>query len=231
MDETMRISGSPREEPSGGSKRKRKVLSCYDCRRRKLRCDRRHPSCSRCQRAGQADSCSYDEWHSQPRHPEPSSPLSPKQSKPTAQAPLEWSSPTPLPHLRQISQMESRPSTLKASQTSGTWQLLGVSSAMKTSKQRPAVSADNKLSFCSPLEAIQPETVIFRGENFKTQYYGGSNPTSIIAHVGYLSLLISMNLMNIVSRTSIVYEGGYHAPLFSCTRPTRVENAADEMES
>ena len=41
------------------AKRKRKAFSCYDCRRRKLKCDREHPACSRCTKAGHADSCRY----------------------------------------------------------------------------------------------------------------------------------------------------------------------------
>lgn len=40
-------------------KRRRKVLSCYDCRRRKLQCDRSMPACSRCTKTGQASSCLY----------------------------------------------------------------------------------------------------------------------------------------------------------------------------
>nr|POE65191.1 transcription factor lepe [Quercus suber] len=42
-------------------KRRRKVLSCYDCRRRKLQCDRSTPACSRCTKAGQASTCLYIE--------------------------------------------------------------------------------------------------------------------------------------------------------------------------
>ncbi|KAF2757204.1 hypothetical protein EJ05DRAFT_477420 [Pseudovirgaria hyperparasitica] len=41
-------------------KRKRKALSCYDCKRRKLRCDRITPACGRCTASGKADSCRYD---------------------------------------------------------------------------------------------------------------------------------------------------------------------------
>lgn len=46
---------------TGGSdrKRRRKVLSCYDCRRRKLQCDRALPACGRCTKAGQASNCLY----------------------------------------------------------------------------------------------------------------------------------------------------------------------------
>src|ERR1700755_3574115 len=48
-------------DAAGGSerKRRRKVLSCYDCRRRKLQCDRGMPACGRCTKAGQAATCIY----------------------------------------------------------------------------------------------------------------------------------------------------------------------------
>ena len=44
---------------TGLRKRRRKALSCYECRRRKVKCDRGTPSCNRCKETGQAGSCSY----------------------------------------------------------------------------------------------------------------------------------------------------------------------------
>lgn len=53
---------SPPDDGAGGDrKRRRKVLSCYDCRRRKLQCDRVMPACGRCVKAGQESSCVYSE--------------------------------------------------------------------------------------------------------------------------------------------------------------------------
>lgn len=73
---------------------------------------------------------------------------------------------------------------MEASQTSGTWQLRGeVEPINKESEQRPAIRADAESIFQIPRPSTPTETIIFRGENFKTQYYGGSNPTSLIAHV------------------------------------------------
>jgi hypothetical protein len=40
-------------------KRNRKTLSCNNCRRQKLKCDRETPACSRCGSTGNADSCTY----------------------------------------------------------------------------------------------------------------------------------------------------------------------------
>src|ERR1700760_257491 len=41
-------------------KRKRRIFSCSECRRKKLRCDRVYPSCGRCQESSHTTSCVYD---------------------------------------------------------------------------------------------------------------------------------------------------------------------------
>jgi hypothetical protein len=49
------------EDTPEAARRKRKqraVLSCNDCRRRKLKCDRELP-CNRCKHGGVADKCAY----------------------------------------------------------------------------------------------------------------------------------------------------------------------------
>lgn len=54
---------SPDHDGSPGGKRaskKRKVLSCFACRNRKMKCDRIYPVCGRCQKTGRADQCTYD---------------------------------------------------------------------------------------------------------------------------------------------------------------------------
>jgi hypothetical protein len=54
---------SPEQDGSPEGKRaskKRKVLSCYACRNRKMKCDRVYPVCGRCQKTGRADQCTYD---------------------------------------------------------------------------------------------------------------------------------------------------------------------------
>lgn len=42
-----------------GQKRRRIALSCVDCRRRKVKCDRTYPQCIRCQKGGYGDKCVY----------------------------------------------------------------------------------------------------------------------------------------------------------------------------
>ncbi|KAF4626699.1 hypothetical protein G7Y89_g11459 [Cudoniella acicularis] len=48
------------------------------------------------------------------------------------------------------------------------------SNIAEVSEHRPHIKAGNG--------STAPETIIFRGKIFKTQYYSSSNPTSIIAH-------------------------------------------------
>ncbi|EEA29090.1 hypothetical protein TMatcc_002537 [Talaromyces marneffei ATCC 18224] len=180
------------------AKRKRKTLSCYECRRRKLKCDREEPSCGRCRKAAQPELCSYLYDVSslsatrQPSNPPgllPPSSSAPQQPDPSSHGissrnHLAYSSlPRVASQFLDISGKEYTPSTVQAVQNQGTWQLLGhVSLAANGAEARPAINADVADVAAGSQESIPKETVIFRGENFRTQYYGGSNATSCIAH-------------------------------------------------
>ena len=59
LGQSPRTEQSPHAFESREHKRRRKALSCYDCRRRKLKCDRTFPACSRCVKAGLARACTY----------------------------------------------------------------------------------------------------------------------------------------------------------------------------
>lgn len=192
-----RTSTSPRlgSHPVQG-KRKRKTLSCYECRRRKLKCDREEPSCSRCRKAGQPDLCSYvydasllsaNRQSSNTPGVLPASSSLSQQLDPSPRgipSRNHISTPRVASQFLDISGKEYAPSTLQPVQNQGTWQLLGhVSLATNGAETRPAISADAAEVATGAQESIPKETVIFRGENFRTQYYGGSNATSSIAHV------------------------------------------------
>lgn len=182
-------SGSPTQVQPSINKRKRKALSCYDCRRRKLRCDRELPSCARCVKAGHGDTCSYDERSLTAKHSNFGA-IQLKHSSSTSQTSPGWSPSLSLAHQRLTDGSDHRRSTVQATQTSGTWQQRGqVGPITKDSEQRPAIRADAEEILEYPRPATPTETIIFRGENFKTQYYGGSNPTSLIAHVSCSAVL------------------------------------------
>ena len=169
QDAPFRRSRSPDEFHSNKRKRRTKALSCYDCRRRKLGCDREYPSCSRCRKAGQADSCIYESSFLEPTSL-PSKPLS---DAPASKVSLQ---------AKRIAQLESRLASLETSQPAATWQSFEeVEPVAKTSDKREIVG--NGPFWTSLRGPTQPETILFRGKNYKTQYYGGTNPTSLIAHV------------------------------------------------
>ena len=43
------------------TKRRRKILACLDCRKRKVQCDRKYPVCTRCEKSGRTELCTYGE--------------------------------------------------------------------------------------------------------------------------------------------------------------------------
>lgn len=53
--------GQGRDPKVPARKRRRPALSCAQCRNRKVKCDRKFPSCDRCIRIGQAHACSYSD--------------------------------------------------------------------------------------------------------------------------------------------------------------------------
>jgi hypothetical protein len=84
---------------------------------------------------------------------------------------------------RRIAQLESRLASLEATQPTATWQCFGeIESVAKSSSEKRKLG-ENGPFWKSSRGPIQPETILFRGKNYKTQYYGGTNPTSLIAHV------------------------------------------------
>jgi hypothetical protein len=88
-----------------------------------------------------------------------------------------------VPQARRIAQLESRLASLEATQPTATWQSFGeIKSVTKSSSGKGHVG-ENSPFLTSSRGPTQPETILFKGKNYKTQYYGGTNPTSLIAHV------------------------------------------------
>jgi hypothetical protein len=164
---------SPDHEGSPGGRRtskKRKVLSCYACRNRKMKCDRIYPVCGRCQKTGRADQCTYDprlledltgnnglhadghsagvtfQDHGVPEHvPGPSS-LDALRFKTRTQE-------------RRIEDLERK-------------------LAAKESNDNPSYYRTSK-----PDEPATKEEMMFRGKGFKTQFHGSTSVMSTIAQV------------------------------------------------
>ena len=173
------------------SKRKRKQFSCYECRRRKLRCDRIQPCCSRCR--NQAVACTYNN----PPGPSPSQVESTGHSVPErglAQTPASSHPNGTAPSSRHVKPAPIRAPALEANQNQGSWGLLSDQAATHMfTHERPAIRSDT-LAVLEPEQPPKKENVIFRGKNFKTQYYGGSNPTSLIGDVSATISTTSIDL-------------------------------------
>jgi hypothetical protein len=254
----LRRSRSPDDFHSSERKRRRKALSCYDCRRRKLRCDREYPSCTRCRKSGQAESCIYESGSLEPKEyrdgdkPDvgtilpgvldfetgtrgqmiPTVPIGKQSIEPTTTLgkPLSDASSSKLVlQARRIAQLESRLASLEASQPTATWQSFGeVTSVAKASDKQNVTGPGPFLT--SSRGPNQPETILFRGKNYKTQYYGGTNPTSLVAHVrDHLSSWISQ-LTSTVPRTSVVHERSHHASCFAFACSTRFKSSTGKLE-
>ena len=197
-------SHSPEEFYSTERKRKRKALSCYTCRLRKLGCDRTYPSCSRCRKSGQANTCTYEsgsfECKAQEDGEKPGVtttfpaveidesrlklPSTPSIHRPIESAPDSYASKA-TSQAQRISHLESRLAVLETHRPSAVWQCLEeVDPVAKSSEDTEKRAITNSATILtSPRPESSAETILFRGANYKTEYYGGSNPTSLVAHV------------------------------------------------
>lgn len=94
----------------------------------------------------------------------------------------------------------------------------------------------DSLQLLDPQKSRKAENVIFRGKNFKTQYYGGSNPTSFIGDVNFPLLSIFSPFYRLlrslaVPRAPLIHAGEHQTTPISPPRPTRTQVPTTEMES
>ena len=171
------------------SKRRRIALACLDCRRRKLKCDRTYPACTRCQKRGHAASCTYD-----PDAIEVVSTGELQRTNDTRDAiavtngSKALATPISFVHHHQldtddstigrlqlhIHQLENRVIGLERV-TNGGRQCLGDIPSRATSGRGVDGSTES--------EPEDKELMMFRGKNFKTSFYGTSHHTSYLSHV------------------------------------------------
>jgi hypothetical protein len=182
---------SPPDDSAGGDrKRRRKVLSCYDCRRRKLQRDRVMPACGRCVKAGQESSCVYSEDATDTLF---------RSSKPPGQ---EQTGTSTTDHASSSSYPETTLSDLptKLRYQERRIQQLEAALARTTSHRPDGVAARQFEVLKLPLtpESIHDtglgsnindrETMLLRGRSFATQFSGTTHPLALIAHVPELNL-------------------------------------------
>lgn len=180
---------SPDHQPGSERKRRRKVLSCYDCRRRKLQCDRALPSCGRCTKAGQAANCLYlDEGIEPPPD---------RATRAVCQAPDSQVRQIPASTgdaLARLEYQERRIKQLEAALAqSGQFQAAGVDALSHTKTPKLPLTPESAAAAAAAtgdpgLIATDRETILLRGKAFKTQFYGSTAPGAIIAHIPDLNL-------------------------------------------
>jgi hypothetical protein len=174
---------SPDASAGGERKRRRKVLSCYDCRRRKLQCDRAMPSCGRCTKAGQSANCLYleegvegpsESSANRPPHAfhviRPTQSYTPAASGGDALARLEYQE-------RRIKQLETALAQTGHAQPMDPVQRLRAS--------RLPLTPESVIAGAEQMGATitDRETMMLRGKSFKTQFHGSTSTGAIIAHI------------------------------------------------
>lgn len=190
---------TPDKSSTEDRKRKRDILSCLDCRRRKLKCDRAYPACARCVKGGIAASCNYkgslpgreghhDEFDASPDEGERAQKRArnPSDSRPPNVAIGREGVPGSLmhstlasPQSQVINSLENRLVVLESMLVQTSTRL----SRVEGSRSAPPTM----ISKYETRGSKEPETNLFKGLGVRTQFYGPSNPTSLLAHVGLLS--------------------------------------------
>ncbi|KAL1304433.1 hypothetical protein AAFC00_003430 [Neodothiora populina] len=161
-------------------KRRRKVLSCTDCRRRKVQCDRGLPACNRCVKAGKSAACTYEDDPPPVNHGSISvngsvAPTSGNVAKPT-QPSVTVSREVWDDLLSRLLHQERTIERLRDGRTE-----YPMSSGLKdfTSNSSP----HNLASSYDQGQSQTSQTVHFRGKSFKTQFHGATDPRSAMADV------------------------------------------------
>ena len=208
------------DESIGDRKRKRKALSCFDCRRRKLKCDREAP-CGRCRKAGHPETCVYNPETSATTdivHENRDIPAQQLRRKHSDSWQLRDEAETHLLWVENGTQsMESVVSKVY-SQSERIAQLESRVALLENLARQPlrqerthAVNSPEALAIREKEQRNEPETMLVKGKAFRTIFYGASNATSILAHVIILKFCYMIFLTLLVSPTQVIRTRSYYA--------------------
>ncbi|KAF2644348.1 hypothetical protein P280DRAFT_496673 [Massarina eburnea CBS 473.64] len=195
--ESREVSPDGPEGADGADKRvskKRKVLSCYACRNRKMKCDRIFPVCGRCQKTGRADQCTYD-----PRLIDNLSANGPDEhhmeagSGPSFVQQDFHSAGAALPSDALTWKLRVQERRLEMLEK----KLAALDGAKSFTFDTPSSRFDN----LAPEEPRIREDMMFRGKGFKTQFYGSTSP---------LSSLSQFSELQAFTREAIYSDGNMH---------------------
>ncbi|KAB8343245.1 hypothetical protein FH972_022834 [Carpinus fangiana] len=173
-----------------GSKRRRRILSCLECKRRKLKCDRQLPACTRCRTVGRSAQCSYDPRYTRLQESDGESdasldPANDSLSKEHKSSGVYGAD----------AQRLSLPRPLQSQKREAEPLFACFPVEYQRSFERPVIHrhsiAEEALGIYMPHgkdgdlrhdPALDgPEPVIFRGKSFRTQYWGASHPSGILS--------------------------------------------------
>lgn len=163
-------------------KRERHVLSCLDCRRRKVKCDRGFPVCSRCEKSGNSASCTYKSRGNTNGNGE----------EDEIEVELDDTAEEPAEKRMRLNGNSSHLNAIEAPQR--------VTAAVLPTHETTIRRLENRLADLERIVSRQTEThdapapkdtlagrgretYLFRGRGLRTQFYGASSPTSLLAHV------------------------------------------------
>ena len=196
---TSREEPSPQDDNPAPHKRRRIAFSCLDCRRRKLKCDRVFPTCSRCQKSGNAESCTYDTEAVESVLTQSSAERNGTRDFTVANG---HGAPTTVPRLPSLDRsfaadgrQERRPQYHLEDTTARLYaqeerirqlecRIIGLERAALDSRSPELAFTQAKSNEHSNSgAAVDKEAMIFRGKGFKTQFYGASHHMSYLCHV------------------------------------------------
>ena len=179
------------------AKRRRIALSCIDCRKRKLKCDREYPSCGRCRENGHSARCTYDP----DAVDEVFSRRSPvvQQSSESILPPARLAIANNIVHYQQqqpdgvLAHPEGSQSSAAAMQSRIEQlenRIIGLERLMTASHHsEPPSDTHGASMFHSNGNASQQrprkEWMVFKGKHCKTGFYGASHPQSYLSQVRY----------------------------------------------
>ena len=186
---------SPEDQHS--TKRRRIALACLDCRRRKLKCDRLFPACTRCQKGGNAASCIYDPDAVESIAVSASAEKGRTNGLATnRQRDLEnggssktGASPTSFAHHHALDTDESAITGLKAHIYRLENRIIGLEKLANDPQHRYGLNSfvgalrPSKHSVLDSSSSEDKDLMMFRGKSFKTQFFGASHDTSYLSYV------------------------------------------------
>ena len=191
---------SPHDE-TRSAKRRRIAFSCFECRRRKLKCDRLFPSCSRCLKGGSSEGCSYDSeavesgqksYVTRDLQPGGSTAVTQKITRlpSLARSFIADDGDTYVEQLQHAEDTASRLSAQDERIRQLEYRIIGLEKAARETGIQRLGSSNNREPFQTEptsapdvRELAKKETMNFRGKSFKTQFFGASHHASCLSHV------------------------------------------------